>query len=241
LGVSETDDTPSRLVAAAERLFAEGGEEATSLRAVTRAAISNAAAVHYHFGGRDGLLRAVLDRHLAGRQQRRLRLLDKAVDQYGGQVPVEAVVTAVVRPDLDLLAKLRKNRVNVARFLGRAAALRSPVVADYLDRQFAELAERAVPLLTAATGTDPATARLRLRLLLDMVSMLYARAADGDEPGPLGVDEVDEQVRRLVAFGAAGLAAPLPEAVADAVPKDAVPKDAVPKDAVPKKAKRRKD
>jgi len=234
--VSETDDTPSRLVAAAERLFAEGGEEATSLRAVTRAAISNAAAVHYHFGGRDGLLRAVLDRHLAGRQQRRLRLLDKAVDQYSGQIPVEAVVTAVVRPDLDLLAKLRKNRVNVARFLGRAAALRSPVVADYLDRQFAELAERAVPLLTAATGTDPATARQRLRLLLDMVSMLYARAADGDEPGPLGVDEVDEQVRRLVAFGAAGIAAPLPEAVPDAVPKDAVPKDAV-----PKKAKRRKD
>ena len=224
--MSETDDTPSRLVAAAERLFAEGGEEATSLRAVTRAAISNAAAVHYHFGGRDGLLRAVLDRHLAGRQQRRLRLLDKAVDQYGGQVPVEVVVTAVVRPDLDLLAKLRKNRVNVARFLGRAAALRSPVVADYLDRQFAELAERAVPLLTRTTGADPAIARQRLRLLLDVVSMLYARAADGDEPGPLGVDEVDEQVRRLVAFGAAGLAAPLPEAVPDAVPK---------------KAKRRKD
>jgi len=224
--VSETDDTPSRLVAAAERLFAEGGEEATSLRAVTRAAISNAAAVHYHFGGRDGLLRAVLDRHLAGRQQRRLRLLDKAVDQYGGLIPVEAVVTAVVRPDLDLLAKLRKNRVNVARFLGRAAALRSPVVADYLDRQFAELAERAVPLLTRTTGADPAIARQRLRLLLDVVSMLYARAADGDEPGPLGVDEVDEQVRRLVAFGAAGIAAPLPEAVPDAVPK---------------KAKRRKD
>ena len=178
--MSETDDTPSRLVAAAERLFAEGGEEATSLRAVTRAAISNAAAVHYHFGGRDGLLRAVLDRHLAGRQQRRLRLLDKAVDQYGGQVPVEAVVTAVVRPDLDLLAKLRKNRVNVARFLGRAAALRSPVVADYLDRQFAELAERAVPLLTRATGADPAIARQRLRLLLDVrVDALRARGRRG--------------------------------------------------------------
>ena len=69
--MSDLDDTPARLVAAAERLFAEGGEEATSLRAVTREAISNAAAVHYHFGGRDGLLRAVLDRHLAGRQERR--------------------------------------------------------------------------------------------------------------------------------------------------------------------------
>jgi AcrR family transcriptional regulator len=218
--VSDFDDTPNRLVAAAERLFAEDGEEATSLRAVTRAAISNAAAVHYHFGGRDGLLRAVLDRHLAGRQQRRLRLLDKATDQYGDQVPVEAVVTAVVRPDLDLLAKLRKNRVNVARFLGRAAALRSPVVADYLDRQFAELADRAVPLLTATTGADAVTQRQRLRLVLDAVSMLYARAADPDEPGPLGAHDVDEQARRLVAFCAAGIAAPaVAEAAADAVPQ----------------------
>jgi AcrR family transcriptional regulator len=241
--VSDVDDTPNRLVAAAERLFAEGGEEATSLRAVTRAAISNAAAVHYHFGGRDGLLRAVLDRHLAGRQQRRLRLLDKATDQYGDQVPVEAVVTAVVRPDLDLLAKLRKNRVNVARFLGRAAALRSPVVADYLDRQFAQLAERAVPLLTATTGAGAAATRQRLRLVLDAVSMLYARADDPDEPGPLGADDVDEQVRRLVAFCAAGIAAP---AVAEASP-DAVPNDAGPKSSSRRsqaragKAKRRKD
>jgi hypothetical protein len=38
--------------------------------------------------------------------------------------------------------------------------------------------------------------------------MLMATAPEPDEPGPLGTDDVDEQVRRLVAFCAAGMAAP---------------------------------
>jgi AcrR family transcriptional regulator len=207
--VRDFDDTPSRLVLAAERLFAEGGEEATSLRAVTRAAMSSAAAVHYHFGGRDGLLRAVLDRHLDGRQDRRLKLLARATDQYGDQVPVPVLLTAILRPDLELLAKLRKHRVQVARFLGRAFALRSPAVAEHLDRQFQALADRVAPLLSAAIPAVPdGELRVRLRLVLDAVAMLYATVPDRGAPGPLGTDDVDEQVRRLVAFAAAGMAAP---------------------------------
>lgn len=224
--MSDVDNTPRRLVAAAERLFAEGGEEATSLRAITREALSNAAAVHYHFGGRDGLLRAVLDRHLAGRQERRLRLLDRAADEQAARrqdgegqdaqvqgVQVAAVLTAVLRPDLELLAKLRKRRVNVARFLGRAYALRSPVVSDYLDRQFTVLADRAVPLLAAnLPEVGHAELRERLRLVLDAVAMLYARAAEPGESGPLGGDDVDEQLRRVVAFATGALSAPTAKA-----------------------------
>jgi len=205
LRVSDVDDTPSRLVAAAERLFATGGEEATSLRAVTREAISNAAAVHYHFGGRDGLLRAVLDRYLADRQERRLRRLDQVAEESGDTVDVTAVLTAVLGPDLELLAKLRKRRVHVARFLGRAHAARSPVVAAYLDRQFQAVADRAVPLLAAAVpGVSPGELRERLRLLLDAVAMRYAAVPDPGEPA----DDVDTQLARLVTFGAAGLVAP---------------------------------
>ncbi len=207
--MSDLDDTPTRLVTAAERLFAEGGEEATSLRAVTRAALSSAAAVHYHFGGRDGLLRAVLDRQLSRRQERRFELLDRAVLQHGDDVPMPVLLTAVLRPDLELIAKLRKRRVQVARFLGRAFALNSPAVADHLDRQFQALADRVLPLLSAAAPAVPAAElRQRLRLVLDAVAMLYATAPDRGEPGPLGTDDVDEQVRRLVTFSAAGMLAP---------------------------------
>ncbi len=197
--MSDLDDTPSRLVAAAERLFAQGGEEATSLRAVTRAAISNAAAVHYHFGGRDGLLRAVLDRHLGPRQDRRLRLLSRAADQYGEAVPLPVV------PDLELLAKLRKQRVHLARFVGRAYGSRSPVVAQYLDQQFNDLAERVLPLLAGAAPAVPTDElRQRLRLVLDAVAMRYATTPDPSE----AADDVDLDLARLVSFTAAGMVAP---------------------------------
>lgn len=45
---------------AAERLFAEGGYEGTSIRAIVAKAKVNQAAINYHFEGKDGLYREVL-------------------------------------------------------------------------------------------------------------------------------------------------------------------------------------
>ena len=45
---------------AAERLFAERGYEATSIRAIVAKARLNQAAINYHFAGKDGLYREVL-------------------------------------------------------------------------------------------------------------------------------------------------------------------------------------
>ena len=45
---------------AAERLFAERGYEAASIRAIVAKARVNQAAINYHFGGKDGLYREVL-------------------------------------------------------------------------------------------------------------------------------------------------------------------------------------
>jgi AcrR family transcriptional regulator len=52
--------TRERIVKAAERLFAERGYEATSIRAIVAKARVNQAAINYHFGGKDGLYREVL-------------------------------------------------------------------------------------------------------------------------------------------------------------------------------------
>ncbi|WP_020658726.1 TetR/AcrR family transcriptional regulator [Amycolatopsis benzoatilytica] len=52
--------TEQRLIAAAERLFAEHGVGSVSLRTVMQAARTNVAAIHYHFGSKEGLLDAVL-------------------------------------------------------------------------------------------------------------------------------------------------------------------------------------
>jgi TetR/AcrR family transcriptional regulator, regulator of cefoperazone and chloramphenicol sensitivity len=52
--------TRERIMKAAERLFAEGGYDGTSIRAIVAKAKVNQAAINYHFEGKDGLYREVL-------------------------------------------------------------------------------------------------------------------------------------------------------------------------------------
>jgi len=52
--------TRERILKAAQRLFAERGYEATSVRAIVAKARVNQAAINYHFAGKDGLYREVL-------------------------------------------------------------------------------------------------------------------------------------------------------------------------------------
>lgn len=54
----------NRLLDAAEKLFAERGFEATSVRDLTSQADCNIAAVNYHFGGKELLYKAMFKRHL---------------------------------------------------------------------------------------------------------------------------------------------------------------------------------
>ncbi len=47
--------TRERILKAAERLFAEHGYDATSVRAIVAKARVNQAAINYHFAGKEGL------------------------------------------------------------------------------------------------------------------------------------------------------------------------------------------
>jgi len=206
--MAEPDDTTARILAAAERLFTEGGEEATSIRAITRAAGVNVAAVHYHFGGRDELLRAVLDRKIGPLNAQRLRLLDEAATH--DPASAEALLAAFLRPDLELIATLRgSGQVRFCRFMGRAYTQPGEAVAGFMDQQFQPLGTRLFPLLERALPhVAPAELRIRIRLIVAVVTVLFATAPEPGEPGPLGTDNIDEQLARLVAFLAPGLAAP---------------------------------
>jgi AcrR family transcriptional regulator len=95
-------DTRERLIRAAEKLFALHGVAGVSLREITReSGAKNAVAVQYHFGDRDGLLRAVLQKHWPDVEARRHALLDEfEADPSGG---VRFLAACLVRP---LAAKL---------------------------------------------------------------------------------------------------------------------------------------
>src|SRR6478752_4721362 len=80
-------ETRRALIRTAERLFAESGIDAVSLRQIGAAAgTRNSGAVAYHFGDKEGLIRAIIDdrqgqidkrvRELLGELERQERLDD---------------------------------------------------------------------------------------------------------------------------------------------------------------------
>ena len=80
-----TINTKDRLLDAAERLFADKGYSATSLRDITQKAEVNLAAVNYHFGSKEALLSAALERRFDPVNRKRLELLDAAEAEAGNQ------------------------------------------------------------------------------------------------------------------------------------------------------------
>ncbi len=70
-------DARTRILRAAAGLIAEKGLHGVSLREITRAAGQrNTTALQYHFGSRDGMLRALMDLHVPRVSVRRETLLD---------------------------------------------------------------------------------------------------------------------------------------------------------------------
>ncbi len=95
---------PDALISAAEQLFAERGSDQVSLREITAAAgATNASAVQYHFGGRSGLVRALLAKHDPAVERRRHELLDAY--EAAGEPDVRRLAEALVRPLADELTE----------------------------------------------------------------------------------------------------------------------------------------
>ena len=90
-------DTKGRLLEAAERLYAEQGIEATSLRAITSEAGANLASVHYHFGSKEAFTEAVFSRRIVPLNRERLDLLDSYEREVGeAPVPLERILEALL-------------------------------------------------------------------------------------------------------------------------------------------------
>ena len=91
-------ETRTRILDAAEALFAENGLDATSMRMITGRAGVNLAAVNYHFGGKDGLIQEVFRRRLTELNRRRLvalEALQRAAD--GAPLRPSSIVKAAFR------------------------------------------------------------------------------------------------------------------------------------------------
>ena len=97
------DETRAQLIRAAERLFAERGIEAVSLREINREADQrNATALQYHFEDRDGLVNAILGKHERAIETSRHALLDEI--EADGEPNLHRLSAALVLPAAEKLS-----------------------------------------------------------------------------------------------------------------------------------------
>lgn len=154
---SRSDATRAKLMTVAEQLFAERGVQAVSLNEINKlAGQRHGSACQYHFGNKDGLIQAILDKHVPGIAKQRDRLFDE-MQATGAAPSIEQVVSVFARPvaakllDADggkefvrLNAQLiAVHALNMNR--GGSAPFTAPLT-DRLDRMLhLALAARAIP------------------------------------------------------------------------------------------------
>lgn len=95
--------TRDSILDAAEELIARKGYANTSMREITGRAKANLAAVNYHFGTKEGMVAAMLDRRLNPLNQKRIEMLAaevQAARQEGRPPNTETLLRALVEPIL---------------------------------------------------------------------------------------------------------------------------------------------
>ncbi|WP_254621015.1 TetR/AcrR family transcriptional regulator [Sphingomonas sp. CL5.1] len=95
-------DGKTRLILAAEQLFAKGGIDGVSLREIAAAAgQGNHHAVQYHFGSREGLVHAIFVHRMQQMEARRGEML-AAAEAAGRLSDARAIVEIIFLPQLEL-------------------------------------------------------------------------------------------------------------------------------------------
>jgi AcrR family transcriptional regulator len=177
------NETRELILTAAERLFAENGVVVVSNRQVSEAAgQGNNAAVGYHFGTKEDLVRAIVQSHTARMERVRLRLLA----EHGDSADLRDWVACLVRPVTDHLDTLGSPSW-YARFA--AQVMTDPVLREIVidDALTAPSLQRALDGLNRCLATLPLPVRLdrnnMARHLIVHTCAEYERAlATGEAP-----------------------------------------------------------
>jgi len=160
--------TREKLLDCAEQLFAEHGLEGVSLRAINAEAGLSAAALHYHFGTQQALVEALLERHMPALMERRRQLLD-ALDQRPEPPRTREVLSALLRPQIELLAEGGEPGLRYLRLVHRLQA-DGDLDPRFVVSRWPGGVDRLVPLLRRANPSLPVPLiQLRLGLAIDVM------------------------------------------------------------------------
>ncbi|MBT1445932.1 TetR/AcrR family transcriptional regulator [Shewanella sp. JM162201] len=212
--MANRSDTKTRILDAAEKLFAERGFSETSLRLITSKAEVNLASVNYHFGSKKELIRAVLARYLDVFMPAASQELNKLTAT--GRPDLDTIFSALVRPLLDL-DKVRVEGTRIfLQLLGRGYIESQGHLRWFITTHYGEHLDRFVQVVCqSAPHIPPAEMFWRLHFTLGTVVFTMASSdalmeiaeADFKEQ-----NDIESVIRKVIPYMAAGVAVPLTQA-----------------------------
>lgn len=201
-------DTRSRILDVAEALFSEHGLERVSVRDITKKARVNLAAINYHFGTKEDLIAAVIERQVQPVNDARLAALEKLQASAGKRGPkLESILEAFIRPAVQSCVDSAVEQTTCSKFFGRCLSEPGPEVEDLLKRLFEPLVDRMGEALKRAL---PRLSRTEIFWRMKFTyGALHHWLLTKDKWLPDWVEDADleEQVQKLIAFAAAGFRA----------------------------------
>ena len=210
--MSQTD-TKTRIMDAAEQLFARDGFHITSLRTLTEQADVNLAAVNYHFGSKEGLLQAVISRRLLPLNEIRQRRIESVLVQAEAsqQLPAaKALLRAFIEPTLDF-RNTGPGAKDFIALVGRSLSEPDETVRNYFIQQALPIFQLLFDSLRTALPELPTTNLMtRLQFIMGAMSHMMCNSTRSEQlipglPDPLSTTQM---VDELITFVTTGLEAP---------------------------------
>ena len=220
-------ETRERILDVAEQLFMENGYEATSMRMITGAAGVNLAAVNYHFGSKEALLREVFRRRLAWLNRERIWALDRLEAQANG-APLKP--SQILEAFFGTLLRIGEDEtlggMTFLRLLGRTLTEPAGFIREFFASEYVEVIDRyKLALFRALPDVPCAEIVWRLHFMLGAMSYAIAGtdvlqvvtgcgledlAGEGENSAARDTAHARRLARRLMPFLLGGLRAPLP-------------------------------
>jgi AcrR family transcriptional regulator len=203
----KSENSRTRLLDAAEVLFAEKGFEKTTVRDITTAAHCNVASINYHFKHKDNLYKEVYVRRVRQLRQVRFSAIDGVMSR-GREATLEELIGTYARSFLEPLVDSQSGQAVMMLMTREMNEPRLPkeIFFEEMVWPVQERLEAAIAGLCPEVDAGSVVASIQAIVgqLLHYVRMRELHQANPQLPAP---PETGAMIEHLVRFSAAGIRA----------------------------------
>jgi len=204
-------DTKTKILNAAEQLFAERGYADTSLRLITSEAEVNLASVNYHFGSKKELIQAVMARYLDVFAPKLTVAID-TLNGNGENYDQTAVFSCLMEPLLELNAFRHRGTTIFLQLLGRGYIETQGHLRWFMTTHYGEIMSsfnNAVRQANPHLSKAEVFWRLHFTLGTVVFTMASSNALSDIAKADFDQDvDIENLIKRLIPFISAGVSAP---------------------------------